>query len=340
MKHSSKKWLVLVASIALVVIILIVTRSTAPSPEPAITPDTAREGASSVLPPLAEQFSTDFSKHSVDYSLLLSGGPDKDGIPALSNPEFTTLDDASFDDEVLGILVSIGDEKRFYPYSILVWHEIVNDTIDDTHFAVTFCPLCGSAIVFDRNINGTIVEFGVSGMLFESNMVMYDRVTESLWSQARGESIAGDYTGTRLDLVSMQLLSFEELQQKHPDAKVLSKKTGYFRNYNFYPYGDYDESGELFFPVSIHDTRLPLKELLVVVPTETTSIAIPLNDIAVNSVTSHSLETGENILIKETSGEIEIAVNSTPSPYYIEMWFSWAQHHQDDGVVVRLDSNE
>lgn len=158
-----------------------------------------------------KNFKTNTDKKSIDLSLLLSGGPGKDVIPAINNPKFVPLTKTKLKDDVLGIYVSFEGEARFYPYNILTWHEIVNDKIGHTHFAITFCPLCGSAIVYNRNIKGEILRLGVSGLLYESNLVMYDDKTESFWSQVRGEAIVGDYTGTKLEVLSMQRISLWKL---------------------------------------------------------------------------------------------------------------------------------
>src|SRR3989344_4868604 len=143
---------------------------------------------------------TDTGKSSIDQSKIVSGGPGKDGIPAISNPKFVDIGDEELSDSTSGILINLNKQTRFYPFNILVWHEIVNDSIEGSYIAVTFCPLCGSAIVFDRRVGDEILEFGVSGLLYESNLLMYDKKTESLWSQVLGEAVVGSYTGTKLAL--------------------------------------------------------------------------------------------------------------------------------------------
>ena len=117
---------------------------------------------------------TNTSKASIDLSLVLSGGPGKDGIPAINNPKFISLNEVDTNGDERGILLNSDNEQRFYPYTILVWHEIINDRFDGKDIAITFCPLCDSAVVYNRNINDEILTFGVSGLLFESNLLMYD----------------------------------------------------------------------------------------------------------------------------------------------------------------------
>jgi len=171
-----------------------------PTPSPATpTPPPSVSGA--LLPEEAPprgaeaQFSTDFSKHSVPYSEILSGGPPKDGIPAIDEPKFVSVDeaDAWLRPQEPVILVQVGDDARAYPVQILMWHEIVNDTIGGVPVVVTYCPLCNTGIAFERT-QGQVLDFGTTGRLRYSNLVMYDRQTETWWQQATGEAIAGEYT--------------------------------------------------------------------------------------------------------------------------------------------------
>jgi len=270
----------------------------------------------------------------IDIKKVLHGGVAKDGIPALTNPKLDDLSSSDAPGDTLGILVEHNNEQRFYPYNILVSHEIVNDSIGDLDFVATFCPLCGSAIVFNRNVGGEVKEFGVSGFLFESNLIMYDRTAmPSLWSQARGEAIIGDQAGTVLDLVDFQLLTQDDVKSLHPDAKILSTDTGFSRSYNFDPYSGYEDNEETFFPISVNDIRFPAKEVFFVVPSSNEqSVAIQVGnlnrgEILKNNDLELTIEkTVEGqLIVKNRQGEEQIG--------YYEMWFSWAQHHQDNGDV-------
>lgn len=277
---------------------------------------------------------TNTAKLSIPFEKILDGGPGKDGIPALTNPKFVSVKEASknTNDDVDGIAVSFRNTVKFYPYNIMVWHEIVNDVIGGKALAITFCPLCGSAIVFDAEINGKAEQFGVSGKLYESNLLMYDKSTESLWSQSIGTAVVGDRTGEKLSVYPSQVVSFKILKEKWPHAEVLSIDTGYGRNYTFYPYGDYDNNDSLYFPISIKDSRFPPKEIMYVVNVYDKSVAFPVKqlsdsvitvDVSGNKVTGAIID-GE-IIVKDATGKI--------LPGYHEMWFSWATHHQEDGVV-------
>lgn len=274
---------------------------------------------------------TNTSKHSIPLDQILDGGPGKDGIPALANPKFTVIADAdrSIADTVDGILVTVGDETKFYPYNIIVWHEIVNDTVGGKPLVVTFCPLCGSAIVFEAEVDGKPETFGVSGKLYNSNLLMYDKSTESLWSQIGGEAVVGDRTGEKLALYPSQVVSFKTVQERYPQARILSVDTGYGRDYSLYPYGSYDTSDQLYFPVAITDTRLPAKEIMYVVNYNDHSIAFKVKDLK-PGVEAHVDVAGKPLTAALKDGIIE----TTPAlPGYHTMWFAWAVYHQKDGIV-------
>lgn len=281
-------------------------------------------------------FKTNISKTSIDFDDLIDAGTGKDGIPALTKPDFVNIKDSNIKDEVVGLLIMHKGEKKFYPYNILVWHEVVNDSIDDLNFAVTFCPLCGSAIVFDRNVDGKVLEFGVSGFLYDSNLVMYDDKTESLWSQAGLKALVGDYLGKELEALDMKLIPMSELKEKYPDAKVLSEKTGYSRDYDFYPYGKYDYSEEILYPISVSNKKFPAKEVMYVVSYKGKSIAFPYAYLEKGDSKFLEVE-GDNLEIRRDSEGVGVLLDDKILPGYYEMWFSWATNHQDNGIVWEVE---
>lgn len=189
------------------------------------------------------EFRTDFSKHSVPYSEILSGGPPKDGIPAIDHPVFVSVDeaDAWLKPQEPVILFALNGDARAYPIQILIWHEIVNDVVADIPVLVTFCPLCNTAIAFERTVNGQVLDFGTTGRLRFSNLVMYDRQTESWWQQATGEAIVGELTGTQLQFLPASVISWEMFKTAFPEGKVLSRETGHSRPYGENPYAGYDD---------------------------------------------------------------------------------------------------
>ena len=204
-------------------------------------------------------------KHSVPLDEIIGGGPPKDGIPSIDNPKFISAAEASklLNDDEPGVALEVDGAKRFYPFQILVWHEIVNDTINGKRILITYCPLCLSGIVFDPIVKGEQIEFGTSGKLWNSNLVMYDRKTDSLWSQILGEAIAGEMTGTRLEILPSDQIRFGDWKRLRPEGEVLSRDTGTTRFYGQDPYGDYYTSPGTYFPVSKKDDRLSDKDFVL-----------------------------------------------------------------------------
>ncbi len=193
----------------------------------------------------------DLNGSTISPTDILQGGPPKDGIPAINNPQFLSAKDASFmqdNDRVLGI--SISGQAKAYPIKILDWHEIVNDEIDDQHFAITYCPLCGTGSVFSSHVNDDLLQFGVSGLLYDSDVLLYDKNTESLWSQLLGRAISGSFKNTKLEALPLTHTNWQDWKKKHGDTLVLSTKTGFNRDYSRSPYGDYDKSPAIYFRVS------------------------------------------------------------------------------------------
>ena len=203
-------------------------------------------------------------KHIIPLDKIRSGGPPKDGIPSIDEPQFTQASNENHvadSDVVLGL--EINDEAKAYPLSILVWHEIVNDNVGGVPVAVTYCPLCYTNQVFERVINGQEVEFGTSGKLYNSNLVMYDRLTGSYWSQALGKSITGELTGYTLNIIPFDVITWRDWKKLHPDTIVLTTNTGHIRAYGVDPYGDYYTDPRIIFPVDNKDDRMHQKEIIL-----------------------------------------------------------------------------
>ena len=189
------------------------------------------------------EFKTDFTRHSVPYSDILSGGPPKDGIPAIDDPTFVTVSEADewLEDVEPVIFFQIGDDARVYPIQIFMWHEIVNDTVGDVPVVITFCPLCNTAIAFERTVDTQVLDFGTTGRLRYSNLIMYDRQTETWWQQATGEAIVGELTGVQLAFRPASIIAWADFKANYPDGKVLSRETGFNRAYGDNPYVGYDD---------------------------------------------------------------------------------------------------
>jgi hypothetical protein len=197
----------------------------------------------------------------VDPSEIEPGGPPPDGIPAIDHPTFLRIGDVSTlkpNEPVLAL--DLGGEHRAYPIEIMVWHEIVNDTVAGTPVTVSYCPLCNSAIAYDRRVASRVLDFGTSGRLYNSALVMYDRQTQSLWSHFTAQAIAGVLTGTNLDTIPVQTVAWEDWRSAHPDGLVLSRRTGFDRDYGHNPYPGYDDTSTapFLFDKAV-DGRLPAK---------------------------------------------------------------------------------
>lgn len=209
---------------------------------------------------------TDFSQHSIDYDEVLSGGPPKDGIPAIDQPVFMPVDAArELAPAEPVITVAIGETARAYPLRVMIWHEIVNDEIDGVPIAVTWCPLCNSSLVFDRRVEGRVLDFGTTGKLRHSDLIMYDRQTESWWQQFTGTAIVGAMLDRRLDLVPARVESLARFQSRFPDGEVLVPPDPEARDYGRNPYVGYDNSGAPFLYRGDYDDRIaPLERVISV----------------------------------------------------------------------------
>ncbi len=242
---------------------------------------------------------TNFKKFSVPLAEIQSGGPPKDGIPAIDHPKFETAADAGKWLKPLEpvIFFERADDTRAYPLQILIWHEIVNDTVGGVPVTVTFCPLCNTSIVYDRRLDGRVYDFGTTGKLYRSALVMYDRQTESWWWQVSGQAIIGDLTDRRLSVLPSQIISWETFRQAHPQGKTLSRDTGYLRAYGQNPYQGYDDiNSSPFLYSGPRDSRLRPMERVVTVSIENQDVAYPFSILAKVGV------------VNDTVGRVPIAV--------------------------------
>jgi hypothetical protein len=192
---------------------------------------------------------------------VLSGGPGPDGIPSVDNPQFAKACEVTFlDDDDLVLGIKIGDIIRAYPHPILDWHEILNDNIDGDAIAITYCPLTGTGIAWDAKLNGQNTTFGVSGLLYNSNLMPYDRGSGSLWSQMRLDCVNGELIRKEIETMPLVEMTWKSWKAFYPDSDVVTTNTGFDRDYDDYPYGDYKTGNYVNFPISKEDNRLHKKE--------------------------------------------------------------------------------
>lgn len=253
---------------------------------------------------LTSSWNTNWNRHTIDYEEILSGGPPRDGIPSIDDPQFISPEEAK---EWLApnepvISLEINGDARAYPLQILTWHEIVNDSVGDVPVLVTFCPLCNSALVFDRRLDGEVYEFGTSGLLRHSDLIMYDRTTESLWQQFTGRGIVGDLAGRQLTFLPSSLISFEDWRAAYPDGVVLSRDTGFNRSYGQNPYVGYDRIGQSpFLFQGTVDDRLPAMARVVTISLEGTDIAYPYSILEEEGVVNDTVA-GRELVVFFQSG--------------------------------------
>ncbi|MCG2589250.1 DUF3179 domain-containing protein [Rhodohalobacter sulfatireducens] len=248
---------------------------------------------------------------------VVDGGPGKDGIPSIENPSFQSVNEANFvQDERLVIGVKIDEEVRLYPHQVMDWHEIVNDEINGQHFSLTYCPLTGTGIAYNREINSEVNEFGVSGLLFRNNLIMYDRNTDSNWSQMQLRSVSGNLSGEEGEIIQVVESTWKTWKELYPEAKVLTTDTGFSRNYSGYAYGrGYLENDDQFvFQPRRDDDRLDNKTIVHAVMEnqfrgeETVMRIYPIKDLADEVQVIQESFRGKNIVFAGNSSD-QIAVS-------------------------------
>lgn len=246
---------------------------------------------------------TDFETRSVELSEIMSGGPPRDGIPPIDTPVFVSIAEAGDwlkGDEPVIYFEHEGD-ARAYPLQILIFHEIVNDVVGEKPVSVTFCPLCNASIVFDRQVEGELLDFGTTGRLRRSDLIMYDRQSETWWQQFTGTGIVGKYTDTELVQLNSQIISFDTFRKTSPAGKVLSKDTGYLRRYGENPYAGYDSiDSKPFLYRGELDPRLPPMERIISIPDGDGYQLLALSALKDKPVVNTSVSTGSVVVLATT----------------------------------------
>lgn len=263
----------------------------------------------------------------IDTDQILSGGPPKDGIPALTNPKMDTAKQASHwmneQDQILGVVIR--GKARAYPIRILNWHEIINDQISEQPLVITYCPLCGSGMAFQ-----TQDKFGVSGLLYQSDVLLYDRKSESLWSQIMMQAVAGPRSGERLSQLTVEHTTWNTWLKQHPQTTVLSRDTGYRRDYNRNPYSGYESVADIYFPINHHDTRLAPKDWVVGLNIGKHHKAWSLEYLKKRGRHKESWRGHQlNIEVEGTGIRISDRQTGKQLPITRLYWFAWATFHPD-----------
>ncbi len=268
----------------------------------------------------------------VDYADLYQGCPARDCIPSIDDPKYVAAEDAAFlGDEELIMGVDINGEQRAYPARIMDYHEIVNDTIAGQPIAVTWCPLCGSGVAFDPRIDGQVVEFGVAGVLHDSDLVMYDRKTDSLWQQITGQAIMGPRMGDRLEVLPMAMTDWKTWREAHPETLVLSTDTGTDRDYgDSRRYDQYDQSERLAFPITQRDLTIHPKTVVFGFEINGHKLAVFEDRLSDESRIETSLG-DQKLTIEQLADGSVLATDEhgDAHPSIRLFWFAWYNFHPD-----------
>lgn len=279
----------------------------------------------------------DISDSLIPADEIHAGGPEKDGIPAISAPRFQSVEQSNWlKPDALVLTLDWQGQQRAYPLAILNWHEVVNDQIAGKPVLITYCPLCGSGMAFSPNVAGRNLTFGVSGLLYNSDVLLYDHETQSLWSQLKSQAISGPLKGERLEMLPLSLEVWSDWRKRYPQSSVLSRETGYRRDYSYNPYQQYASDEGVFFPVAFSSQKYHPKERVLGVEINGHFKAYPFAELAKQKVqlvwdnfAGRTLEirfdtrkrTGR--VFNEAGAELP-AVNV--------FWFAWYAFHPDTEI--------
>ncbi|MBT4446040.1 DUF3179 domain-containing protein [archaeon] len=319
--------------------------------DPEITDDIEDEDSSSISAIAVEiQYTDDGTAYLVNPDDIFSGGPTKGGIgvdrgiPALSDENIHFVDvfeaDEWIDEDELVLALHYKGEKRVYPLQILVWHEIANDVVAGIPLAITYCPLCGSGIAYERTLTidgeSVVAEFGTSGKLYNSNLVMYDDLTDTYWQQIDGKAIVGDLVGQELTDISIDTVVWRDYKLAHTDAEVLSQDTGMDRNYGNDPYGSYYESSLLFFPVDNEDDSIHPKTVTFGVYVEGVYKAYLEDDLILDNSITDTIGSTTLTIERDSVGLVSITdQDGNEVVKERDFFFAWYAFHPETLVYGR-----
>lgn len=280
----------------------------------------------------------DLSNAIIPVNEIKDGGPPKDGIPAIDKPEFKRASAMQLDENARVLGVKVNGVAKAYPIPIMNYHEIVNDVFADQPVVVTYCPLCGSGIAFDASIGQGRRTFGVSGLLYNSDVLLYDRQTESLWSQIMMQAVAGPMAGEKLQMAPTMNTSWGEWKRKYPDTWVLTENTGYQRDYSRNPYPGYEQSAQLYFTLENEDKRFHPKETIIGIEINGQFKAYPFSEL--EKLKNGQLKDrfqGQDLLINYHHDSRSATITNSHKkelPALTTFWFAWYAFHPETEVYI------
>jgi len=281
-----------------------------------------------------ERFDT--SNAIIPRDRILAGGPPPDGIPSIDKPKFVNVVAVDFlkkNDEV--IIYTQADQTRIYPFRILVWHEIVNDQFGDQSIAVTYCPLCGTAMVFDRRLDGAVLEFGVSGLLYNSDVLLFDRQTESLWTQLGRKCVSGKHAGKKLGWLASKQMTWAAAKEKYPNAQTLSLETGYQKKYDGEAYASYKSSPRNSFPVNFNREELERKAWILGIEINGIAKAYPIKELVGTKRIDDTINHTKISVTYDADSRFGSVVNretNEPVPSVRSYWFAWQAFYPETEI--------
>ncbi len=297
------------------------------------------------LPVAAESINGfDLSDTLVPRSEIAHGGPPRGGIPALTDPPFVSVNEATFvaeDDRVIG--VARNGVAKAYPLALMNYHEIVNDRFGDEAVVVTYCPLCFTGMAFKATADGKRLLFGVSGLLYNSDVLLYDRLSESLWSQLLQRAISGPMKGQNLTVLPSVNTTWREWRRRYPQTRVLSWETGHLRHYDRDPYALYDQSPDIMFPVRFRAQGYHPKEYVIGIELDGVARAYPVSELARGAAEFRDQIGAHTVVVHyddfNVSGEIRNE-NGALLPFVQAYWFAWYAFHPDTQVYKHTQGGE
>ena len=272
-------------------------------------------------------------KDELKSSSIISAGIQRDGIPTIVKPRFESVSSADqyLHNEGYGILIRDQSNARFYPFQILVWHESVNDVFDGKPVLIHYCPLCFSGRVFERTINGEILEFGTSEYIQENNVLLYDNISNSLWNTSLEKSVDGPKKETMLKKIPSVVVQWDDFKKNFSNGQVLSRNTGFVRDYTHVPYGDYRTNNTIYFPLSLPDGRIKAKEMVLGVLVDSQFKAYKQTDIERAKKITDFI--GQTSITIEWNEDLNIPVSTSQNVKTIQtFWFDWVNSHPQTSV--------